>query len=132
MFLPATNSPRILRWLLCGLLAALTGKASAINWNYLDGPFGGRVLALANDAAGNTWAGSLDSRIFYRAAGTRTWVYRGNSPTRLYFWSPDLFFGEPKTQFAIDSAGNVYLTSGASGLYSLAVGATTWTPVGGS
>jgi hypothetical protein len=130
MFLPATNSSRIFRWLLCGLLAALAAQANAINWNYLEGPFGGRVIALAHDAAGNTWAGSLDSRIYYRAAGTRTWVYRGESPTPIYFWSPS--FGDPRAGFAFDSAGNVYLTSGASGLYSLAAGATTWTRVSGT
>lgn len=54
----------------------------------------------------------------------------GESPTRLTFWGPD--DGQPKTQFAIDTAGNVYLTSGASGLYSFAVGAKTWTRVSGT
>ena len=88
MLLPATISARIFRWLLCGLFVALAAKASAVNWNYLDGPFGGRVMALAVDAAGNAWAASLDSRIYYRAAGTRAWVYKGESPTPLAFAFP--------------------------------------------
>jgi len=88
MFLPATMSSRISRWLLCGLFVALAAKASAVNWNYLDGAFGGRVMAPAVDAAGNAWAASLDSRIYYRAAGTRAWVYKGESPTPLAFAFP--------------------------------------------
>ena len=83
MFLPTTSSARIIRRLLFSLLAVTATSACAVNWNHLDGPFGGRVIALANDAAGNTWAASLDSRIYYRAAGSKVWVYRSESPTRI-------------------------------------------------
>jgi hypothetical protein len=66
---------------------------------------------------------------FHRAAGTRTGL-PGREPDTAHLWGPERW--QSKTRFAIDTAGNVYLTSGASGLYAFAVGATTWTLVSGT
>jgi hypothetical protein len=100
-------------------LLALAGAARAVNWNFVDGPFGGQPLALFNDPAGNTWAGMNGSGVYFRAAGASSWVHKPDLPT------------QSNSHFTIDNAGVVFV-SGSSGLYSFAPGATSWTKVSGA
>jgi len=98
---------------------ALSGTTHAINWNFLDGPFGGQPSALFTDASGNTWAGTNGSGVYFRAAGSSTWELRPGMPT------------QSNSTFTIDHAGTVYV-AGSSGLYTYSAGASTWTKVSGA
>ena len=119
MLFSQSNRGRPLRWLLAVALFSLAGAASAINWNFLEGPHGGQPLALFNDPAGNTWAGMNGSGVYFRAAGTQAWVLRPELPT------------QANAKFTSDAAGTVYV-SGSSGLYKYPAGASTWTKVSGT
>jgi ligand-binding sensor domain-containing protein len=114
---------RLARAICCGLLIFTTlgvpGTATAVSWNYLNGPFGGQPVALFNDTAGNTWAGMNGSGVFFRAAGTTSWILRPGLPS------------QGNNAFAMGGSGTVYVT-GSAGVYAFPVGGTAWQQVSGS
>ncbi len=98
--------------------ALFAGLAHAINWNYLDGPFGGQPTALYTDLSGTTWAGMNGGGAFYREAGSSTW--------RL---APGLIT-QSNYQFAMADDGTLYV-SGSGGVYMLDGPAGTWVEASG-
>ncbi len=118
-----TSLHRFLRNASCGCallgVLAFAGTAAAISWTYLEGPFGGQPSALFNDAVGNTWAGMNGTGVFYRPAGSPTWIARPGVPTQSNY------------QFAIGGTGTVYV-SGSAGVFALEMNATVWQQASGS
>lgn len=114
-----SKSPHPTALLFAAALTLLSPAGQAINWNYLDGPFGGQPFALTIDADGNTWAGLNGSGVYVRASGATKWIYEPGLPT------------QSNGRMAVDSNGTAY-TAGSGGLYALARGDTSWRELDGA
>jgi hypothetical protein len=91
----------------------------AVNWNYLDGPFGGQPLALTIDGDGNTWAGLNGSGVYVRESVGAPWLHKPGLPT------------QSNARIRVDSGGTAYVT-GSGGFYALKAGETAWRELDGT
>src|SRR5258706_1976015 len=119
MMLSITNLQRGACRLLGLSLLLVACAVQAVNWNYLEGPFGGQPLGMFVDSDANTWAGMNGSGVYFRPAGTSNWLYRPGLPN------------QSNSRFTEDGDGTVYV-SGSGGLYAHAVGAAAWGQVSGT
>jgi hypothetical protein len=109
----SSGARRGLTLLVANFLVLLSLSTHAINWNYLDGPFGAQPSALTLDADGNTWAGLNGAGVYMRPSGATQWIYKPGLPTM------------SNHRVGVDSSGTAY-ASGSGGLYSFAPGDTAW------